>query len=211
MSDSDYCRFHNFLNGHGCKLDFREFRTGQGHLPRAAARLSRRRRRRRIPPPTRSPRDLILQVRDVSIRDTSGFRHSVLLVSLSSQLELEGMMQSRDRRNLFVVALIAALVVGMPRAAQSQDAALIAKGKQVYDAQKCQMCHSIAGKGGKQSPLDGVGSKLSADEIRQWIVDPVEMAKKVKSTKKPPMPKKYDKLPAGDLDALVAYMQSLKK
>ena len=35
--------------------------------------------------------------------------------------------------------------------------------------------------------------------------------KKANSTKKPPMPKKYDKLPAGDLDALVAYMQSLKK
>jgi transcriptional regulator with GAF, ATPase, and Fis domain len=28
MKDSDYCRFHNFLNGHGCKLDFREFRSG---------------------------------------------------------------------------------------------------------------------------------------------------------------------------------------
>ena len=85
------------------------------------------------------------------------------------------------------------------------------KGQQVYDAQKCSVCHSIAGKGGKQSPLDGVGSKLSADEIRQWIVDPIAMAKKASSTKKPPMPKKYDKLPAGDLDALVAYMQSLKK
>jgi DNA-binding NtrC family response regulator len=30
MKDSDYCRFHNFLNGHGCKLDFREFRGGEG-------------------------------------------------------------------------------------------------------------------------------------------------------------------------------------
>ena len=85
------------------------------------------------------------------------------------------------------------------------------KGQQVYEAQKCQMCHSIAGKGGKQNPLDGVGSKLSADEIRQWIVDPIEAAKKASSTKKPPMPKKYDKLPPADIDALVAYMQSLKK
>ena len=73
------------------------------------------------------------------------------------------------------------------------------------------MCHSVAGKGGKANPLDGVGSKLSADDIRQWIVEPIDMAKKANSTKKPPMPKKYDKLPAGDLDALVAYMQSLKK
>ncbi len=33
---------------------------------------------------------------------------------------------------------------------------------------------------------------------------------KTKSTKKPPMPGKYASLPAADLDALVAYMQSLK-
>ena len=112
---------------------------------------------------------------------------------------------------LFMAALAAVLVVGTPRLARSQDADQIKKGEQVYVAQKCSVCHSIAGKGGKQSPLDGVGSKLSADEIRQWIVEPIEMAKKVSSTKKPPMPKKYDKLPPAELDALVAYMQSLKK
>ena len=72
------------------------------------------------------------------------------------------------------------------------------------------MCHSIEGKGGKQSALDGVGKKLSADEIRNWIVDPTGMTAKTKSTKKPPMPNRYNKLPAADLDALVAYMQSLK-
>ena len=72
------------------------------------------------------------------------------------------------------------------------------------------MCHAIAGKGGKSSPLDGVGAKLSAADIREWIVEPVAMTKKSGSTKKPPMPKKFDKLPAADIDALVAYMQSLK-
>jgi hypothetical protein len=36
------------------------------------------------------------------------------------------------------------------------------------------------------------------------------MATKAKSTKKPPMPAKYASLPAADLDALVAYMQTLK-
>ena len=114
-------------------------------------------------------------------------------------------------RGLFMAAFTAALVVGTPRLARSQDAEQVKKGQQVYEAQKCQVCHSIAGKGGKQNPLDGVGSKLSAAEIREWIVDPVAMTKKTNSTKKPPMPKKYDKLPAADLDALVAYMQSLKK
>jgi mono/diheme cytochrome c family protein len=84
------------------------------------------------------------------------------------------------------------------------------KGEQVYNAQKCATCHSIAGKGKKTNPLDGVGSKLSADEIKQWILDPKGMAAKTKSTKKPPMAAKYNGLPAADVDALVAYMQSLK-
>ncbi len=60
------------------------------------------------------------------------------------------------------------------------------------------------------NPLDGVGGKLSADDIKQWILDPKAMAAKAKSTKKPPMAAKYSGLPAADVDALVAYMQSLK-
>ena len=110
-----------------------------------------------------------------------------------------------------MAALVVGVVIGAPRAARAQDAALIQKGEQIYQSQKCQVCHSIAGKGAKQNPLDGVGSKLSADEIRQWIVDPVAMTKKTNSTKKPPMPAKYGKLPAAELDALVAFLQSLKK
>ena len=94
--------------------------------------------------------------------------------------------------------------------ASAQDAAAIKKGQDVYTAQKCAVCHSIAGKGGKASPLDGVGAKLSADDIRQWITHPKDAAAKAKSTKKPPMPGKYATLPAADIDAMVAYMQSLK-
>ena len=112
---------------------------------------------------------------------------------------------------VFVAALTLTALAAAPRVARAQDAELVAKGKKVYDAQKCSMCHSIAGKGGKSSPLDGVGTKLTAEQIHEWIVEPIAMAKKVGSTKKPPMAKKYDKLPKGDIDALVAYMQSLKK
>ena len=95
-------------------------------------------------------------------------------------------------------------------ASAGQDAALVKKGQDVYTAQKCQMCHSVAGKGGKASPLDGVGTKLKAEDIREWITHPKEAAAKAKSTKKPPMPAKYASLPAADIDAMVAYMQSLK-
>jgi len=95
--------------------------------------------------------------------------------------------------------------------ANAQDAAQVKKGQEVYAAQKCSICHSIAGAGSKTSPLDGVGAKLSAADIRAWIVTPLEAAAKAKSTKKPLMPAKFGGLPAADLDGLVAYMQSLKK
>ena len=106
------------------------------------------------------------------------------------------------RNWFFVLALISSAGI-----ANAQDAK---KGQEVYTAQKCSMCHGIAGKGNKANPLDGVGTKLTAADIKAWIVTPVEAAAKAKSTKKPPMPAKYGKLPAADIDALVAYMQSLK-
>ena len=86
----------------------------------------------------------------------------------------------------------------------------VKKGEQVYAAQKCSMCHSLDGKGQAKGPLDGVGSKLSADEIREWIVHPAEMTKKTNATRKPPM-RAYPNLPKEDLDALVAFLASKKK
>jgi mono/diheme cytochrome c family protein len=93
-------------------------------------------------------------------------------------------------------------------AASAQDAN-IAKGQQVYADQKCGLCHSIGDKGNKKGPLDGVGSKLSAADIRLWMTDAKAMTAKTKATRKPDM-KAYT-LPKEDLDALVAYMLSLKK
>jgi mono/diheme cytochrome c family protein len=92
--------------------------------------------------------------------------------------------------------------------ASAQDTA---KGAKVFADQKCSLCHSIAGKGNPKGVLDDVGSKLKADEIRKWIVDPVAMAKAANAVRKPPMPAKFASLPKEDLDALVAYLTSLKK
>lgn len=96
----------------------------------------------------------------------------------------------------------------VPQIASAQDA-LVQKGQQVYAARKCSVCHSVAGKGNPKGPLDGVGSKWKADEIRQWIVNWKEMAAKHNATRKPPMTD-FSKLPKGDIEALVAYMMSLK-
>jgi mono/diheme cytochrome c family protein len=91
----------------------------------------------------------------------------------------------------------------------ASDAAAIAHGEKVFAAQKCGMCHSVGGKGNKKGPLDEVGTKLTADDTRQWIVDTADMTAKAKSTRKPIM-KDYSKLAEEDIKGLVAYLQSLK-
>ena len=98
--------------------------------------------------------------------------------------------------------------VGLAATASAQDAK-ITKGAQVYADQKCAMCHSIGDKGNKTGPLDGVAGKYSAEELRAWIVDAKGMTAKTNAPRKPFM-NNYT-LPKEDLDALVAYMASLKK
>ena len=105
-----------------------------------------------------------------------------------------------------VFALCAA--VGLAANASAQDAN-IAKGAKVYADHKCAMCHSIGEAGNKKGPLDGVASKYTADELRAWIVDAKGMTAKTNAARKPFM-SNYT-LPKEDLDALVAYMASLKK
>jgi mono/diheme cytochrome c family protein len=109
---------------------------------------------------------------------------------------------------IFAATCALALAVSLPLQAQTQ--AQIERGTKVYADQKCGLCHAIGGKGNKNGMLDGVGSKLKADEIRQWIVNPAEMTAKTKATRKPPM-KAYASLAKEDLDGLVAYLGSLKK
>jgi mono/diheme cytochrome c family protein len=105
------------------------------------------------------------------------------------------------------IVLAIMVTVGVVSLASAQDAK--AKGEKVFVDQKCSLCHSIAGKGNAKGALDGVGSKLSVDEIRNWITDAKGMTVKMKTTRKPDM-KAYT-LPKDDVDALVAYLASLKK
>lgn len=93
--------------------------------------------------------------------------------------------------------------------ASAQDAK-VTQGEKLYAQHKCSMCHAVAGKGNAKGPLDDTGTKHTAEELRQWLINPQEMSVKTKSMRKPPMPS-YAKLSKDDVEALVAYMQTLKK
>ena len=99
------------------------------------------------------------------------------------------------------------LSLALPAVASAQTA--VEHGKKVYAAEKCGVCHSIGGVGNKRGPLDTVGKKLTPDVIRQWIVDAPAMTAKTKAERKPLM-RAYPNLPKEDLDAVVAYLASLK-
>jgi len=104
-----------------------------------------------------------------------------------------------------LTAGVLCLAAALPAAAQD----LKAKGERLFVDQKCSLCHSVAGKGNVKGPLDEVGSKDSPADIRAWISDATAMTAKTGATRKPAM--KQFTLEKDDVDALVAYLTTLKK
>jgi cytochrome c2 len=112
----------------------------------------------------------------------------------------------------FVIILVGSAFLGTAPL-MAQDAKKVDAGKQVYTAKECSKCHMIAGKGNKIGPLDGVASKVSADDMRKWLTNPAQMEAKLDHKPKVKMSSKIDqmKLKDTEIDALVAYLQTLKK
>ena len=113
-------------------------------------------------------------------------------------------------KQIAAAVVIAAATLFATAAVLAQETNAV-KGKEIFTAQKCTLCHSIAGSGNKKGPLDDVGSKLTPDQIKAWIADPEGTAARTTPPpmRKPPMKKKP--LPPGDVEALVAYLSGLKK
>jgi mono/diheme cytochrome c family protein len=114
-----------------------------------------------------------------------------------------------------VIGITVGLVLssGLVLGAQAPDPKKVEAGKLAFEAQKCSICHAIAGKGGKlASALDDVGKKLTEADIRKWLTDPASMEAKL--PKKPAMLMsaglKGKKLTPADIDNLTAYMLTLK-
>ncbi|QKT02522.1 cytochrome c [Ectothiorhodospiraceae bacterium 2226] len=97
-----------------------------------------------------------------------------------------------------------------PRAAAvpADGGALIARGRDLYQAQGCAACHAVQGVGNPRNPLDGVGRRLSSDELHDWIVAADHLEERL-----PPSvvrrKQRYQELGEDELAALVAYLQSL--
>jgi len=105
------------------------------------------------------------------------------------------------------VTLATACLIGGELRLAAQDK--VAQGAELFASQKCVMCHAVAGKGNAKGALDGVGKKLKEADLRAWLTDPEGMREKAGSTRTPAMKKQA--LGAAQVDALVAYLGTLKK
>ena len=108
-----------------------------------------------------------------------------------------------------LVAASALALLASAGQAYAQNAK-VERGKEVFAASKCSLCHSIAGKGNPKGSLDGVADRVSAAAMKQWLNDPAAMAAKEHKERKPQM-KSFATMSAEDQDALIAYLQTLKK
>jgi hypothetical protein len=92
---------------------------------------------------------------------------------------------------------------------------LVALGKEQWNLQECYNCHKLFGEGGKKRgpELDNIGSLLTAEQLREKILDPQSwMAEGFeKEYEKKKMPDKYKELmEEKEIDALVAFLTTLK-
>ncbi|OGI43985.1 MAG: hypothetical protein A2V92_04160 [Candidatus Muproteobacteria bacterium RBG_16_65_31] len=86
---------------------------------------------------------------------------------------------------------------------------LVEAGRAVYQAQGCARCHSIAGSGNPRYPLDGVGARREAADIRRWIMGAGEAEGRLPAGVRRAK-QAYRKLPRRDLDALIAFLETLR-
>lgn len=106
------------------------------------------------------------------------------------------------RQHVTAALLTLTLMLATSLAASAADDA----GHALYE-KKCKVCHSIGGEGGKLAdkggPLDEAASKHDAEWLHAYLANPKS---KMPDAKMPNL-----KLAPSDIDALVAYLESVKK
>ena len=111
-------------------------------------------------------------------------------------------------RGTIRTALAGVLLAALAAPAAAQDPK-VAHGEELFTQQRCTLCHQVAGTGNKKNPLDGVGKTITADLVKLWLTDPKAAEAKTGKSGTPKM-KSYASLSEADVEALVAYVMSLK-
>jgi mono/diheme cytochrome c family protein len=75
----------------------------------------------------------------------------------------------------------------------------VPSGKELFNKLACSACHSIAGQGNTSFPLDGIGSRRTAGELKKQIQSPAAGSAMPATTAS-----------KTEIDSLVAYLVTLK-
>ena len=108
------------------------------------------------------------------------------------------------KRLIAVIVGTGFLALAGPASAEDK----VQQGGALFTSQKCALCHSVDGKGNKKGPLDDVGAKLKAEDIRAWLTTPEVMREKTHATRTPAM--KDPRLAKEQVDTLVAFLLTKK-
>ncbi len=107
------------------------------------------------------------------------------------------------KTGIIVTATAALVSLAAPARLRAQNAAEVAKGKDLFKTGKCSVCHKVGSTGGKLGPdLSNEGNKREADWLEHYLPNPKSLNPK---NVMPPV-----KLKEADLKALIAYLRSLK-
>ena len=109
------------------------------------------------------------------------------------------------RRFPALAAALVALLAGAAGCATAQsDAELIAKGQQMFFDKGCHGCHNVGAAGTPQmgGDLTRIGAKYNRAELARWLEDP--------AAQKPTAHMPRIALPSGEVQALAAYLASLR-
>jgi mono/diheme cytochrome c family protein len=118
---------------------------------------------------------------------------------------------------VLVVSFLLALALGTGAGAADpggasdvgeRDDIRFVRGRQLFFAEGCAGCHSVGGEGNPLGPLDGVATRRSRDELRDFAFGTGAAAeslpRRIALTKSA-----YAELSAEDREAIVAFLESL--
>jgi cytochrome c5 len=83
-----------------------------------------------------------------------------------------------------------------------------ARGRAVFVAQGCERCHSVERRGSPRFPLDGVGSRRTLTELRDWTIATPAVQDSL-SASAVRAKRRYEHIPVEDMQALLRYMALL--
>lgn len=82
-------------------------------------------------------------------------------------------------------------------------------GRKIFESRNCGTCHSVAGTGNPRNPLDGVGSRLDIEQLRDWTTGTGSASNSLSAGVRG-RKARYSEMSQAEMEALLHYLSALK-